>query len=208
MMATGTETDRETLREPGLLWGEALLWGDCPQLFHLLFWGFVWKQDLHSETDLLGMNEAVGVVKPQDIWGEAENQTVRQFWQRTAIFVDWIRQCVVHNEDQGGISNCPLPSETSDLYREGAKYKKDYAECQDEWERQPHLSVVGRGGPYRLTSIKSCKRLFRGVRARTGKAKSVAAVVVIIITTMVTIAPWVSQPWIGNLYILLYYCSK
>lgn len=76
------ETDRETLREPGLLWQEALLWGGCPQMFHLLFWSFVWRQDLHSETDLLGMNEAVGVVKPQDIWGEAENQTFRQLWQR------------------------------------------------------------------------------------------------------------------------------
>lgn len=61
------ETDRETLREPGLLWEEALLWGDCPQLLQLLFRGFVWKQDLHSVADLLGMNEAVGVVKPQDI---------------------------------------------------------------------------------------------------------------------------------------------
>lgn len=86
----GAETDGETLREPGLLWGEALLWGDCPQLFHLLFWGFVWKQDLHGETDLLCMNETVGVVKPQDIWGEAKRQTFRQSPQslQTAIFVD------------------------------------------------------------------------------------------------------------------------
>lgn len=44
-----------------------LLVGDGPLLIHLLFCCFVWKQDLHSETDFLGMDEAVGVVKPEDI---------------------------------------------------------------------------------------------------------------------------------------------
>lgn len=44
-----------------------LFGGVCPLLVHLLFGCFVWKQDLHGETDFLGMDEAVGVVEPQNI---------------------------------------------------------------------------------------------------------------------------------------------